>query len=35
MDPLTDRLLRLLQAYHGWRRCLLLVQEDSGKDRAG
>ena len=26
-DPLTDRLLRLLHAHHGWRRCLLLVQE--------
>jgi hypothetical protein len=31
MDPLTDRLLRLLQAHHGWRRCLLLVQEAGGK----
>ena len=30
MDPLTDRLLRLLHAHHGWRRCLLLVQEDDG-----
>jgi hypothetical protein len=31
MDPLTDRLLRLLQAHHGWRRCLLLVQEAGGR----
>ena len=31
MDPLTDRLLRLLQAHHGWRRCLLLVQETGGR----
>ena len=30
MDPLTDRLLRLLHAHHGWRRCLLLVQEAGG-----
>ena len=31
MDPLTDRLLRLLHAHHGWRRCLLLVQEAGGR----
>ena len=31
MDPLTDRLLRLLQARHGWRRGLLLIQEASGR----
>ncbi len=31
MDPLTHRLLRLLQAHHGWRRCLLLVQEAGGR----
>lgn len=31
MDPLTGRLLRLLQAHHGWRRCLLLVQETGGR----
>ena len=31
MDPLTDRLLRLLQVHHGWRRCLVLVQEAGGK----
>ena len=31
MDPLTDRLLRLLQAHHGWRRYLLLIQEDGGR----
>jgi hypothetical protein len=31
VDPLTDRLLRLLQAHHGWRRCLLLVQEAGGR----
>ena len=31
MDPLTDRLLPLLHAHHGWRRCLLLVQEASGR----
>ena len=31
MDPLTHRLLRLLQAHHGWRRCLLLVQETGGR----
>jgi hypothetical protein len=30
MDPLTDRLLRLLHAHHGSRRCLLLVQEAGG-----
>jgi hypothetical protein len=30
VDPLTDRLLRLLQAHHGWRRYLLLVQEAGG-----
>ncbi len=35
MDPLTDRLLRLLQTYHGWRRCLLLVQEDGGRVELG
>ena len=31
MDPLTDRLLRLLHAHLGWRRCLLLVQEAGGR----
>ncbi|MGD9509708.1 MAG: hypothetical protein AB7I59_03255 [Geminicoccaceae bacterium] len=31
MDPLTHRLLRLLRAHHGWRRCLLLVQEAGGR----
>jgi hypothetical protein len=31
MDPLTDRLLRLLRAHHGWRRCPLLVQEAGGR----
>ena len=31
MDPLTDRVLRLLHAHHGWRRCLLLVQEAGGR----
>ena len=31
MDPLTDWLLRLLHAHHGWRRCLLLVQEAGGR----
>ena len=31
MDPLTDRLLRLLHAHHGWRCCLLLVQEADGR----
>jgi hypothetical protein len=31
MDPLTDRLLRLLQAHHGWRRCLLLIQDTGGR----
>lgn len=31
MDPLTDRLLRLLHAHYGWRRCLLLVQEAVGR----
>jgi len=31
VDPLTDWLLRLLQAHHGWRRCLLLVQEAGGR----
>jgi hypothetical protein len=31
MDPLTDRLLRLLHAHHGWRRFLLLVQEAGGR----
>jgi hypothetical protein len=31
MDPLTDRLLRLLHAHHGWCRCLLLVQEAVGR----
>jgi len=31
MDPLTDRLPRLLHAHHGWRRCLLLVQEAGGR----
>jgi hypothetical protein len=31
MDPLTHRLLRLLHAHHGWRRCLLLVQEADGR----
>ena len=31
MDPLTHRLLRLLHAHHGWRRCLLLVQEAGGR----
>ena len=35
MDLLTDRLLRLLQTYHGWRRCLLLVQEDGGRGELG
>jgi hypothetical protein len=30
-DPLADRLLRLLHAHHGWRRCLLLVQEAGGR----
>jgi len=27
MDPLTDWLLRLIHAHHGWRGCLLLAQE--------
>jgi hypothetical protein len=31
MDPLTDRLLRLLHGHHGWRRCLLLAQEAGGR----
>jgi hypothetical protein len=31
MYPLTDHLLRLFQAHHGWRRCLLLVQEAGGR----
>jgi len=31
MDPLTNRLLRLLHAHHGWRLCLLLVQEPGGR----
>jgi hypothetical protein len=30
MDQLTRRLLRLLQAYHGWRRAVLVVQEADG-----
>jgi hypothetical protein len=31
MGPLTDGLLRPLHAHHGWRRCLLLVQEAGGR----
>src|SRR4051794_20847065 len=31
MDPLTDRLLRLFYAHHGWRYCLLLAQEADGR----
>jgi hypothetical protein len=30
MDQLTIRLLRLLRAYHGWRRAVLVVQRADG-----